>query len=140
MVLLLVAILVFSAWAKTANFNAVELFKNFGKTTIPTTTTDQQVKGVAATPTPVPIEILVTLTPNGFVPDVIMIAPNTKITWVNKSATLATLASDPQDLHPELNLGDFDQNASVSYTFFNAGRYNYQNSKIPSQKGTIVVK
>lgn len=94
----------------------------------------------AVTPTPIPVEILITITPNGFVPDVIMISPNTKITWVNKTPNIATINSDPQDAFAQLNLGDVSQNGSVSLVFTHAGRFHYVNSKNPAQKGTIVVK
>ncbi len=140
--LLLVALLAFSAWAKAANFDPRNMFQSINRTITPQSTTNQAVKGAATTPTPTPfpIEILITLTPNGFVPDVIMISAETKITWVNKSAQTATLSSDPVNKNPQLNLGDFDQNGSVSYVFPSSGRYSYENSKIPSQKGVIVVK
>jgi len=88
----------------------------------------------------IPVEILITVTPNGFVPDVIMIAPGTKITWVNKSGNTANITSDPQDTYTQLNLGDFGQNSSVSLIFSTAGRYHYYNNKNPLQKGTLVVK
>lgn len=103
-------------------------------------TSSAQPNAPKITLTPIPVEILITVTPNGFVPDVIMIAPNTKITWVNKSSVVANVTSDPQNAYTQLNLGDFGQNSSVSLTFGAAGRYHYYNSKNPLQKGTLVVK
>lgn len=129
----LIVLLIFSVWAKNANFN----LKNLSTTSIlptgiPTTTND---KKIVATPT-IPIEILITVTPNGFVPDVIMITPGTKITWVNKSGTTANIKSDS---YTQLNLGNFSQNNSVSFTFSTGGRFSYYNGTNPTQHGTIVV-
>lgn len=95
---------------------------------------------VPATPTTVPVEIIITVTPNGFVPDVLMIDRNTKITWINKSGTTANISSDPQNANAFLNLGDFGENGSVSVTFPQPGRYHYFNNRNPLQKGTMVVK
>ena len=92
------------------------------------------------TTTSIPVEIIITITPSGFVPDSLMISKNTKITWVNKSSEIATIASDPQNTFPPLNLGDVGVNDSVSLIFSQPGRYHYDNGKNPSQKGTLIVK
>lgn len=96
--------------------------------------------GLSPTLTTIPVEILITVTPNGFVPDVIMISPNTKITWVNKTPFTANISSDPQNAYTSLNLGDFGENGSVSLVFPHEGRFHYENAKNAGQKGTIVVK
>ena len=94
----------------------------------------------APTATPIPEEILITITPSGFVPNALMISPNTKITWVNKSTTTARIISDPQNAYPQLNLGNVDINNSVSLLFTQPGRYTYQNGNNSLQKGVLVVK
>lgn len=97
-------------------------------------------QATTASPTPLPIEIIITLTPNGFVPDVIMINPNTKITWINKTPFTANVSSDSENNNTQFSLGDFGENGSVSQSFPKAGRYSYYNTKNPGQKGTLVVK
>lgn len=137
-VVLLLAVLVLSWWAKGTNFNFIALMQNLNhpQPAASAAPTNQ----AAATPTPIPVEILITVTPNGFVPDAIMIARNTKITWVNKTPSTVNVTSDPQGAYSPLNLGDFDQNGSVSLVFTTVGRYHYYNNKNPNQKGTIIVR
>ncbi len=94
-----------------------------------------------STPT-VPVEILITVTPYGFVPGVITITSGTKITWVNKSGSDANISSDPHPTHtnyPLLNLGTFGMNSSVSLTFSKVGRFGYHNHLTPAQHGIIIV-
>lgn len=137
MAVLLIVVLLVSWWAKGANFDPFTMLHSF-----------QQVKGAATqtptvvtqSPTPIPVEIIITLTPNGFVPDAIMITPGTKITWINKTPFPANISSDPQAAYPLLNLGDFGQNNSLSQVFPTAGRYQYINGKNTTQKGILVVK
>ena len=138
---LLVLVLLLSWWAKGANFSILTMMQSVTRPQIATQSAVPNIsKTFSPTLTPVPVEILITVTPNGFVPDVIMIASNTKITWVNKSGVIANVSSDLTSVYPQLNLGDFNQNGSVSLTFPKAGRYNYFNNKNPMQKGTLVVK
>lgn len=136
--LLLVAVLLLSWWAKGQNFNPFSMMQTVTHPSVATTSAQPDAPKI--TPTPIPVEILITVTPNGFVPDVIMISPNTKITWVNKSGAITNVTSDPQNAYTQLNLGDFGQNASMSLVFPTAGRYHYYNNKNPMQKGTLVVK
>src|SRR5579872_6319997 len=137
--LLLIVVLLISWWARGANFSIFTMMQDFTHPTSATPSATLSATG-APTATPIPVEILITITPNGFVPDVIMISPNTKITWVNKTPFTATIASDPQNAYTPLNLGDVGQNASVSLIFPKDGRFNYENAKNASQKGTLVVK
>jgi plastocyanin len=92
---------------------------------------------IAPSPT-IMTEILITITPHGFVPDVIMIEKGTKITWVNKSGYSASIAS-PTNYAP-LNLGSINLNNSVSLIFTTKGRYSYANQNNPSETGTIIVE
>lgn len=135
---LLVAVLLLSWWAKSANFSPFAMMQSFQQ--VKGASTQQTTATVAQSPTPIPVEIIITVTPNGFVPDVIMISPGTKITWINKTPNTANISSDPQDAYQQLNLGDFGENGSVSQTFPTAGRYHYDNGKNPVQKGVLVVK
>lgn len=136
--LLLVAVLLVSWWAKSANFSPFTMMQSLQQ--VKGASTQQQTATVTLTPTQIPVEIIITVTPNGFVPDVIMISPGTKITWVNKTPNTANITSDPQGAYQQLNLGDFGQNGSVSQVFPTAGRYRYANGKNPQQKGVLVVK
>lgn len=132
---ILVAILVFVWWAKSTNFSPFSFASTF-----PRTTGTLGVTSNTAIPTPLPVEIIITVTPNGFVPDALMISPNTKITWINKSGNTAGISSDPQNAYTDLNLGDFGENSSVSLTFTRSGRYHYLNGQNSTQKGTLVVR
>lgn len=132
-------LLLFSLWAKNANFNLRTMMQPMQAVnpTATTTTPNPQTGGN------VPIEILITITPNGFIPDVIMIKPGTKITWVNKSGKDANINSDPHPAHtnyPSLNLGNFWNNGSVSLIFTQHGRFGYHNDVAPSQHGYIIVQ
>ncbi len=140
---LLVAVLLVSWWAKGANFSLFTMMQGISHPQAATQSAIPQgthSAGREQAPTAIPVEILITLTPNGFIPDVIMVSPNTKITWVNKTPFTGNISSNPQGAYTELNLGDFGQNASLSLLFPKPGRYNYYNNKNPQQKGTIVVK
>lgn len=136
--ILLVLVLLLSWWAKGANFSIFTMLQNAIRPPVATQSASPNAPKII--PTSIPVEILITVTPNGFVPDVLMITPGTKITWVNKSSTTANVSSDPVSAYSQLNLGDFGQNNSVSLTFLGSGRYNYINNKNPQQKGTLVVK
>lgn len=88
-------------------------------------------------------EKMVNLTKAGFEPGTITIKVGTKVTWVNKSGETATVNSDPHPTHtlwPFLNLGSFDDGASVSVIFDKAGTYTYHNHLNPSETGTVVVQ
>src|SRR5260221_12935927 len=121
--LLLGVVLLLSWWARVANFSVFTMMQNVVHPKVATSSAlpVQTTHLGDLTPTPIPVEILITVTPNGFVPDVIMISPNTKITWVNKSGAIANITSDPQNTYTSLNLGDFGQNASLSLLFPTAG-------------------
>lgn len=88
-------------------------------------------------------EEFVTLSKSGFEPQNITIAQNTRVIFLNKSGTDATVNSDNHPTHklyPELNLGMFSNNSSVQTVFANSGNYTYHNHLNPGQKGQIVVK
>lgn len=85
----------------------------------------------------------VTLTQSGFDPETLKIKIGTKVTWVNKSGETATVNSDPHPSHtfwPFLNLGSFNNGASISVTFDKVGVYTYHNHLNPGEKGTVMVE
>lgn len=88
-------------------------------------------------------ETIVTLTQNGFSPQTITIKKGTKVIWVNKSGTVATVNSAVHPTHrlyPALNLGEFDNNSSVQLIFDKEGTYQYHNHLNPNQTGTVIVE
>ena len=94
----------------------------------------QQVKAVK--------EQIVNLTGSGFNPQTLTIKTGTVVVWINKSAAAGSVNSDSYPtnlLFPLLNLGRFDNGASVATTFTKAGKYTYHNQLNPGQTGTIIV-
>jgi len=85
----------------------------------------------------------VNLTNSGFNPKTVTIKVGEKVTWTNKSGENATVNSDPHPTHTAylpLNLGRFDNGASVSLVFDKQGTYGYHNHLDSSQTGTVVVE
>lgn len=108
---------------------------------------------VSSSPTPVAspspeaesetTERTVNLTNAGFAPENLKVKVGTKVVWVNKSGAVATISSDPHPTHTLwtfLNLGKFEDGASLSATFDKAGTYTYHNHLNPSQTGKVVVE
>lgn len=88
-------------------------------------------------------EKMVNLTKAGFEPGTITVKVGTKVTWINKSGETATVNSDPHPTHtlwPFLNLGSFNDGASVSVTFDKTGTFTYHNHLNPSQTGEVTVE
>lgn len=84
----------------------------------------------------------ITLNANGFTPNKLTIKKGTAVRWINKSGKQQTVNSDnypTNQLHRELNLGDFSNGASVMHIFGTVGTYGYHNQFHPDQKGTIIV-
>ncbi|HEX8932513.1 MAG TPA: hypothetical protein VF810_05120 [Patescibacteria group bacterium] len=87
--------------------------------------------------------VFVTLSATGFTPKVITIAPDTRVTWINKSGVEATINSDPHPTHtnyPPLNLGQFGKKNNLSLIFSKPGSYGYHNHFDSTQTGTIIVE
>ncbi len=85
----------------------------------------------------------ITLTANGFDPQVLTIKAGTTITWVNKSGQPGTVNSDPHPTHtlwPFLNIGMIADGSSGSATFDKAGTYTYHNHLNVAQTGTVIVQ
>lgn len=88
-------------------------------------------------------ETIVSVTSSGFEPSEIKVKAGTKITWINKSGGTANVDSDIHPTHllfPFLNLGNFDNDESVSVVVEKAGTYTYHNHLNPNQKGTIIAE
>lgn len=85
----------------------------------------------------------ITLTGTGFTPKDIIIKAGTKVTWVNKSGTAATVNSDNHPTHllyPFLNLGEFANGATLQVAVEKAGKYSYHNHLNASETGTVTVE
>lgn len=83
------------------------------------------------------------LNSNGFSPSTLTIKAGESIAWVNQSGKTATVDSDTHPTHTAytpLNLGSFDDGATLSLTFDKAGSYGYHNHYNPSVRGTIIVE
>ena len=91
---------------------------------------------------PLPKEVTITLTKNGFSPSQVTIKVDSAARWVNKSGSQETVNSDnypTNQLHKELNFGIFSNNSSVVHTFTKSGTYGYHNQLNPKQHGEIIV-
>ncbi len=135
-IIILILVLLFFWWARNTKFNLIPLATSLSREKNASTSGMPTIN----TPTTIPVEIIITITPNGFVPDSLMINKGTKITWVNKSGLTANISSYPESAFPALNLGDIWENSSVSLTFTTPGRYHYLNGKNALQKGTLIVR
>ncbi|HXS15149.1 MAG TPA: hypothetical protein VN711_03410 [Candidatus Saccharimonadales bacterium] len=131
----LIVLLLISIVARNANFNIKTLMEsNFGLTS--SATPSAHINVTESNPT-TPVEIYITLTPYGFVPDALMIQKGTKITWINKSGKDATVQMDtPLQDFQSLTFGN---NNTIFYTFSQLGRYGYFNKQIPTQHAVIIV-
>jgi plastocyanin len=87
-----------------------------------------------------PKEVTITLDKNGFSPKKVKIKLGEAVRWKNESGKEQTVNSDTyptNQLHKELNLGIFDNDSSVVYTFPKLGSYGYHNQFHPEQRGTV---
>lgn len=85
----------------------------------------------------------ITITETGFTPQTVTIKAGTKVTWVNKSGGVANVSSALHPTHtiyPKMNLGKFDNGATVSLVFDTAGTYKYHDHLDPSRVGTVIVE
>jgi len=118
-----------------------------GRLLSPKTTFQISPKTVVSEPTKPPqptstATVDVTLTPNGFSPQTITIHAYTRVVWINKSGTEATVNSDPHPVHtayPPLNLGIFGKIGRLSLVFPKPGHYGYHNHFDANQTGTVIV-
>lgn len=88
-------------------------------------------------------EVVITLDKSGFNPKTLVVKPNTRVLWINRSGSLASVNSDPHPKHTTyspLNLGQFQNDSSVQLVFNKEGTYNYHDHLNPSKKGVVIVK
>lgn len=91
---------------------------------------------------PLPKEVTITLTTNGFKPSQVAISVGSAVRWKNESGAQQTVNSDnypTNHLHKELNFGVFSNNSSFVYTFMKPGTYGFHNQFHHEQAGKIVV-
>ena len=91
---------------------------------------------------PLPKEVSITLTQNGFTPLQVTINVGSAVRWINKSGSQETVNSDnypTNQLHKELNFGMFSNNSSVVHTFTKPGTYGYHNQLHHTQEGKVIV-
>ena len=96
-----------------------------------------------STSTPVSGTLSVSVTDQGFTPQVLQVKVGKTVTWTNNTTTAIAVASSPHPTHTDyspLNLGQINPGESKSVTFPSAGTYNYHNHLNPVQKGTIIVQ
>lgn len=101
-------------------------------------TSSNQTHKQTINPTSYPIEIYITLTPNGFVPNGLTITKGTRITWINKSGQDATI--QPTTTIDDFVKNTFGDNSTVSFVFQHSGRIDYINGKNSTQHGLLVVE
>ena len=93
---------------------------------------------------PLPTEITVQLTNNGFSPASVTIKSQTAVRWLNSSTdNKASVNSDnypTNKLYPEINLGQFYKGSSLVHIFMKEGTYTYHNQFNPKDTGTIIVE
>lgn len=93
---------------------------------------------------PMPKEVTITLTDQGFTPSEVTIRKGMAVRWINNSTLdKASVNSDDYPtnrLYPELNLGQFNRGSSLVHVFKNNAHYTYHNQFNPKQIGTITVE
>lgn len=86
-------------------------------------------------------ENTVVYTDDGFSPAELTVATGTEVTFVNQSNNPMWVGSDSHPAHNDYP--DFDQlegGDQYSYTFTEAGSYNYHNHLVPSDGGVVIVE
>ena len=91
---------------------------------------------------PLPKESTIILDKNGFSPNRVTIKVGSAVRWINKSGKPEMVNSDnypTNQLHKELNFGEFADGSSVVYTFIKPGTYGYHNQFHHEQAGKVIV-
>lgn len=83
-------------------------------------------------------DITVTLHDYSFDPPVINITQGTRVNWINKEGVEHTVVSDPDG--SLFQSGELHKDEIYSYTFENAGEYDYHCSIHPTMKGKVIVE
>lgn len=134
-VVVLIAVIALFAWLKVNGSHS--LFNPSGSNL-----TASKSATISSGVTPLPGQIIITVTANGFVPETITVKKNSQVVWVNRSNTIVSLNSQPYPKntnYPPLNLGQFGNGQSISLIFDKLGTYGYYNYLNQSQKGTVIV-
>jgi len=89
---------------------------------------------------PAAAEAQVEITPDGFVPAEITVAPGTRIVWINTTNTAQSLM--PRGGTQLENFGNTETAAQESYvfTFTTSGTYAYASKNSPAAQGVVHVK
>lgn len=80
----------------------------------------------------------VTIQNFAFNPQTITVSVGSVVTWTNQDSAQHQIVSDGN--LSELSSGLIDQNGTYSFTFSNAGTYDYHCNIHPSMKGKVIVK
>lgn len=92
----------------------------------------------------VPVENLVLIENNEFVPATLTVKKGTTVTWINKDQAEHWVVSDPHPTHsdlPDLNSKKgLLQNETYQFTFNEIGEFNYHDEKNNTITGTVVVE
>ena len=89
-------------------------------------------------------DIVIKITPNGFVPATITIKKGQKVTWVNETKNYVWPASNPHPTHTDYSSG-FDpelpmkEGQAWSFTFDKIGNWGYHDHLDPTTRGTLKV-
>lgn len=101
------------------------------------TTTSTQPANTTQTPTAAGTTTVVSISDFAFNPNQITIRKGSKVTWVNKDSMPHTVTSDAGST--TLASGTLQSGDSFSFTFNEAGAYNYHCTIHISMKGSVVV-
>ena len=92
----------------------------------------------------VPVENLVLIESNEFVPAILTVKKGTTVTWTNKDQAEHWVVSDPHPTHSDLPELDSKkgllQNETYQFTFNEIGEFNYHDELNTTITGTIVVE
>lgn len=85
----------------------------------------------------------ITITEDGFLPTTARVYSGTTVIWTNEDTASHWVASNPHPTHddlPDLDTGDsIGPESTYSFTFDDAGTYDYHDHLNPEFNGTIVV-
>ena len=83
----------------------------------------------------------VTYSDSGFVPDSLVVAVGTTVTFIDQSGNTMWVGSDPHPVHSDHPAFDQRQTGeSYSFTFTETGTYNYHNHMFPTHTGVVIVE
>ena len=125
--------------AKKGSYNYDQTQSNTQQQYTPSTSTSQTSPTLAVQES----QNTVTLSADSFSPETLSVNAGTKVTWANKSGSVASINSAIHPTHlvyPPLNFDGVRDGASATLIFDKPGTYKYHNHFNPSQKGVIIVQ